>query len=160
MFAGAGAPSYWDVTLIPLREAPGQPPDGVVLHAVEVTRLVEARRRAEEAEHRFTTLTGANVMGVTVTDDERLYEANDAFLAMIGRTREELEAGPALDRPDRRPSPAPPTGARSSQPGATGVAAPYEKVYVRPDGTRVAGAAQRVGASARRRCACWPPTTS
>src|SRR5215210_6333298 len=36
-FTGSAEPTYWDVTLVPTREAPGEAPDGVVLHAVEVT---------------------------------------------------------------------------------------------------------------------------
>jgi PAS domain S-box-containing protein len=122
--------------MIPLRETAGGDPDGVVVHAVEVTRLVAARQRAEEAEHRFTSLSEANVMGITVSDEEQLYEANDAFLRMVGRTREDLEAGlrwtditdPESVDADRR--------ALESL-AETGVAEPYEKVYVRPDGTRV-----------------------
>jgi PAS domain S-box-containing protein len=136
LFAGTDAPTYWDVTLIPSREGPGQAPDAVVLHAVEVTRLVAARRRAEEAEHRFTTLTDANVMGVSVSDEERLYEANDAFLAMVGRTRAELDEGLRwVDITDPESVPADRAALESLI--TTGVAAPYEKVYVRPDGTRV-----------------------
>jgi PAS domain S-box-containing protein len=136
VFAGSDRTTYWDAVLIPLREAPGAAPDGVVLHAVEVTGLVEARRRAEEAEHRFTTLTDANVTGVTVTDEERVYEANDAFLAMVGRTRAELEAG--LRWTDLTEEGSIEADQRALESLATrGVAPPYEKTYVRPDGKRV-----------------------
>jgi PAS domain-containing protein len=76
---GTDDPSYWDYAMIPLAD-PGEVPDSVVVHAVEVTRLVEQRSRAEEAEHRFTTLFESNVIGVTITDAERLLVANDAFL--------------------------------------------------------------------------------
>ena len=119
----------WDVTILPLRDEAGADPDGVALHAVDVTRLVEARRR-------FQSLSDGNVMGVTITDEERILEANDAFLRMVGRSREDLEAGlrwtditdPESAEADRR--------ALESL-IRTGVAEPYEKVYVRPDGTRV-----------------------
>ncbi|MEA2124913.1 MAG: hypothetical protein QOI80_1695, partial [Solirubrobacteraceae bacterium] len=136
IFSGTDEPTYWDVVLIPLRESAGAPPDGVVIHAVEVTRLVAARQRAAEAEHRFTTLTNANVMGVTVSDEQRLFEANDAFLAMVGRTRAELDAGLNWTDITDADSVAADSEALDSL-LRTGVAAPYEKIYVRPDGTRV-----------------------
>ncbi len=135
-FAGASEVSYWDLVVVPLRDDPAAPPDGVVLHAVDVTRLVAARQRAEEAEQRFTTLFAANAVGVTITDEEHLLEANDAFLAMIGRSRAELAAGlswTALTAPE---SIAADRLAIASL-VATGAAAPYEKEYLRADGSRV-----------------------
>jgi PAS domain S-box-containing protein len=134
-FPGQAGETYWDYVLVPLRD-PGEPPAGVVVHAVEVTRLVEARRRAEGAEHRYRTLFDANVIGVTISGDRDLYEANDAFLAMIGRTREELEAGLSwieLTAPESAEA-----DVRAiDNLRRTGKAAPYEKEYVRPDGSRV-----------------------
>ncbi len=137
VFAGrGGVPTWWDVVLVPLRAEPGAPPDGVCIHAVDVTRLVEARRRAEAAEQRFTTLTEANVIGVCVADGERWLELNDAWLRIIGRTREELEAG--LSWSDvTAPESAINDEAALASLEATGNAPPYEKTFIRPDGTRV-----------------------
>ncbi len=136
VFAGTEETTYWDVTMVPIRDEQGTEPDGVVVHAVDVTRLVAARQRGEEAERRYTSLFEANVVGVSISDEERLYEANDAFLRMVGRTRDDLEAGlrwtditdPGSAAADRR--------ALESL-VETGAVEPYEKVYVRPDGTRV-----------------------
>lgn len=136
VFAGRESPTWWDVVLVALREAPGAPPDGVCVHAVDVTRLVEARRRAEQAEARFTSLTEANVIGVCVADGERWLELNDAFLAIIGRTREELEAGLSWTEVTAPDSAINDEAAMASL-MATGVAPPYEKTFIRPDGTRV-----------------------
>jgi PAS domain S-box-containing protein len=122
------AATSWDVTIVPLRDEPGSNPSGVALHAVEVTGLVEARRR-------FQSLSEANVMGVTITDEQRIHEANDAFLRMVGRTREDLEAGLRwTDITDPESAEADHQALESLI--RTGVAEPYEKVYVRPDGTR------------------------
>ena len=46
------------------------------------------------AEHRLLgRLRDANVLGVLVAGEHRVFEANDAFLDIIGYTRDDLEAG-------------------------------------------------------------------
>ncbi len=147
-FAGDTASSFWDLVIIPLRDDPTQAPTGIVLHAIDVTRLVAARRRAEEAEHRFTTLFSASAVGVTISDEQRLLEANDAFLAMVGRTRQELADGlnwTDITAPDSI------LGDRHALERllATGGAPPYEKDYLRPNGERVSVliSGMRLGAS-------------
>lgn len=135
-FAGRGTVTWWDVVLVPLRDAPGATPDGVCIHAVDVTRLVEARQRAEAAEQRYTRLTEANVIGVCLADEERFLELNDAWLSIIGRSRDELEAG--IGWADvTAPESALADEAALASLMATGVAPPYEKTFVRPDGRRV-----------------------
>jgi PAS domain S-box-containing protein len=127
--------SFWDYAMIPLRD-PGQPPVGVVVHSVEVTRLVEARSRAEALEHRFTTLFEANVIGVTISRLDQVLEANDAFLQIVGRTREDVAAG--LSWVDITPPESRAADERAmEQIRRDGGAPPYEKEYLRPDGTRV-----------------------
>ena len=135
-FAGRGEVTWWDVAVVPLRPDPDAPPDGVALHAVEVTRLVRARGRAEEAERRYTALLEADMVGVCIADDERWLEVNDTWLRMIGRTREELETG--LSWTDvTAPEFADADRAALVSLTETGVAQPYEKAFVRPDGSRV-----------------------
>ena len=134
-FAGGAEPTYWDLVLLPLH---GDTPEaaGVLVFATDVTPLAAARHRTEQAEHRFTTLFDANVIGVTIVDERRILESNDAFLTMIGRTRAELDAGldwmqltaPEYAGHDERADRA----LRSE-----GAVAPYEKAYLRPDGSRV-----------------------
>src|SRR3954468_17640356 len=46
-----------------------------------------------EDERRYRVLVDANVVGVTVSDAEHIYEANDAWLRITGHTREEQERG-------------------------------------------------------------------
>ena len=46
-----------------------------------------------ENERRFRLLFDANVVGVTISDGERVLEANDAWLELTGHTRAELDAG-------------------------------------------------------------------
>jgi PAS domain S-box-containing protein len=105
-------------------------------------RDISERRRTAEAleasEARYRHLADSGIIGIIVTDTAgNIFEANDAFLRIVGYSRDELESGKvrwaeltpsewrALDR------------AAVEQLIATGVAKPWEKEYFRRDGTRV-----------------------
>jgi PAS domain S-box-containing protein len=90
-----------------------------------------------EDERRFRRLVDANVVGVTISDDERVLESNDAWLDIVGRTREELEAGDISWRAITAPEWAAQDDTVTRKLDSDGWVAPYEKEYVRPDGTRV-----------------------
>jgi PAS domain S-box-containing protein len=111
--------------------------DGVMIHAVDVSRLVQARRLAEESERRFRLLVDANVVGVTVSDGERVLEANDAWLAMVGRDRAELESGRLSWRAITPPHHREADDRAIERMLSVGRVEPYEKEYARPDGTLV-----------------------
>jgi PAS domain S-box-containing protein len=79
----------------------------------------------------------ANIIGVTVTDSERVLEANDAFLQLLGYTQEDVHAGrlyrDALGTPDTLE-----LAQRSVREAvAHGASPPFEREYVRKDGGRV-----------------------
>jgi PAS domain S-box-containing protein len=90
-----------------------------------------------EDEQRFRRLVDANVIGVTISDDDRVLESNDAWLNIVGRTREELEAGDISWRAITAPEWAAQDDQVTRKLGDEGWVAPYEKEYIRPDGTRV-----------------------
>ncbi len=90
-----------------------------------------------EDEQRYRRLVDANVIGVTISDDERVLESNDAWLNIVGRTREELEAGEISWRAITAPEWAAQDDQVTRKLDDEGWVAPYEKEYVRPDGTRV-----------------------
>jgi PAS domain S-box-containing protein len=132
----AGADAFFDFVAMPLRGDDGQV-EGAIVHAVEVTELVRALRRAETSERRFRVLVDAEVVGVVVADQTRMLEANAAFLRLVGRDREALERGeidwrsitpPEWEEHDRR---------ALEDLGRQGWAEPFEKEYLRPDGRRV-----------------------
>jgi PAS domain S-box-containing protein len=131
---------FADLEFRPVRDADGAVA-GVVLYAADVTTHVRDRRRLEAALQENASLLDrlrdANVLGVVVNTEQGTYEANDAFLALIGRTREDLAAGrisyPAITAPewvgrDRE---------AFDQLLARGAFQPYEKEYVHRDGHRV-----------------------
>lgn len=111
--------------------------------AVRLRRVEQQAREADDArlrsEAQFRRVAESNIIGILFYD---LYggvvDANDAFLEMIGYTRDELAAGlinwqaltPAEWRDQDR--------VRVGELEALGTCAPFEKEYVRKDGGRVA----------------------
>ncbi len=98
------------------------------------TDITEQRR----TEARFRRLVDSNVQGVFFWNTSgETTGANDAFLRMVGYTRDDLDAGrirwaemtpPELVEQDRR---------ALSELAATGVCQPFEKEFIRRDGSRV-----------------------
>jgi len=99
------------------------------------------QRRAEAALRESTGLLGrlreANVLGVVVVGEQQVYEANDAFLDMIGYSRDDLEAGRISLQ--RITAPEWSEGYRDAleQLRRAGAFQPLEKEYVHRDGHRV-----------------------
>ena len=103
--------------------------------------ITEQRLRATELASREAALRAmveANPIGVMrATGDGRILEANDALLRIIGRDRAALEAG--LLRWDSI-TPAewhPACAAAIAAAAPTGRSIPFEKAYLRPDGSRI-----------------------
>jgi PAS domain S-box-containing protein len=92
----------------------------------------------QEREARIRRLVDANIIGIRFAHaDGRIFEANDAYLQLLGRTREDLAAGllnaSTITPPEHRAA----SDRAAEQLAAEGRYAPYEKEYQRPDGTRV-----------------------
>jgi PAS domain S-box-containing protein len=102
---------------------------------LENTRLY---RDLEQREARFRRLVDANIIGILIrTNEGSVLEANDAFLRIVGYDREDLVAG-RIRWTDLAP---PEWRDRDLQALAelknTGAIKPFEKEYVRKDGSRV-----------------------
>lgn len=106
-------------------------------------RDIEARREVGAAlrrsEQRFRRLFDSGLVGIAVADlHGNLHEANDAYLQLIGYTRADLESGRVRWRDLTAPEFRHLDDEAVEDLKAHGVARPWEKEYVRRDGTRVA----------------------
>jgi PAS domain S-box-containing protein len=102
--------------------------------AVDNARLYT---EARDAEAKVRRLLDAGVVGVNVTDDDRILEANDHFLEMVGYTRDELNSGRLSWREMTPPEYAELDARATAEMGERGVCAPFEKEYIRSDGSRI-----------------------
>lgn len=110
------------------------------LHAERsADELRESEQALRASESRFRRLADSNLVGVAFVDMAgQVNDANAALLAILGRAHDEVVRGAVrwdeITPPEYRDA-----DARAiEQLRATGVCTPYEKQYVRPDGSRVA----------------------
>lgn len=106
-----------------------------------IIALGEANRRSKKtlarSEFRFRRLIESNIIPMLCTNEERITEANDAFLKLVGYTRDDLNKG-AMDWVKMTPSEYFPNDKRAiSQIELMGFCTPFEKEYIRKDGRRV-----------------------
>jgi PAS domain S-box-containing protein len=109
--------------------------------AAQLGAIVE-RKRVDDAlrnsNAQFARLSESGLVGIAFADVHgNTYDANDAYLHLLGFTREDLAAGlvrwDALTPPEWQPADAAAVEALTH----TGVAQPWEKEMIRKDGTRV-----------------------
>lgn len=116
-----GLDAWWEVHLSPA-------PPGLLVTCRDIT----ARR-----EGHLRRIAEASVTGLLRVVDGEIVEANDAFLHLLGHTREDLEAGLLRWRdlvpPELRPL------VEQAEQGLrrSGVALPHEQTYLARDGRRV-----------------------
>jgi PAS domain S-box-containing protein len=133
----AGEHQWLGVTAIPdARDASGRPQRAYVLFT-DVT----AQRRGELALRESNNLLGrlrdANVIGVVVATEAGVVEANDAYLDIIGYTREQFAAEGISWRSITPPEWAHLDDEALRKLRRTGVYPPFAKEYVHRDGHRV-----------------------
>jgi len=118
----------------------------------EARRLIEQRHIAQELDQRVTQktrelverdarirrLVDANIIGVLISDLEgQVIESNDAFLKMVGYSREDLVSG-QIHWTDFTPTEWQAVTEKAvAQIKATGTCKVFEKEYSRKDGSRV-----------------------
>ncbi len=117
---------------------PSNGPPSFTAYMRDLTAQQQAARALELSEARFRHLAESGIIGIILTDTlGNIHDANDAFLEMVKFTRDDLVSGKVrwteLTPPEWRELDL----AAIEQLAATGVARPWEKEYVRKDGTRV-----------------------
>lgn len=108
---------------------------GIVQDVTDRQHTAEALRRSEERLRRFIE---SNVIGILFGDVHGgIAQANDEFLRIVGYSREDLASGrlrwTALTPPEYLSL----DGERIAEALERGSCAPYEKEYIRKDGSRV-----------------------
>jgi len=108
---------------------------GFIIALGEESRRSKAK--LEQSEFRFRRLIESNIIPVVCTNMDRITEANDAFLNMVGYSRDDLER-----RAINWESMTPPECASKDEHAVlqlklTGSCTPFEKEYIRKDGSRV-----------------------
>jgi len=137
---------------VPLRDEAG-----TILKWYEVLTDIEDRKRAEavlrDSEARVRRLVDANIIGVFTWQlggrhgarDAVFRDVNDAFLRIVGYDREDLVTGSVGQQTLTPPDWQDRTRRAMTEMKLTGAFQPYEKEYIRKDGSRVpvlVGAAQ------------------
>jgi PAS domain S-box-containing protein len=102
---------------------------------------ITEQRRAEEAyresERRFRRLVEGEMVGIIEVNASGIAEANQAFLNMLGRSRAEFETGALKWQELTPPEFANIDREKLQELLETGECKPFEKEFVRPDGSRV-----------------------
>lgn len=132
----SGPPRWFDVSKLPLISADGEV-KGVLGIGTDVTEQRAAMERLRTSEEKLRALFETSPLGVTLTTlDGDFLEANDAFLKIIGYERAAL---PGLRYQMLTPPELAAADAEQARViSATGSYGPYEKEYVRKDGSRIA----------------------
>jgi PAS domain S-box-containing protein len=110
---------------------------GAVVTAFDTTELRAADAKIEESSLQLRRLVESNTVGIGFGTGERLTEANDLYLKILGRTREDLEQGGIDLEAATPPEFLEITSEHMSQLRKTGSCPPFEKEYLRSDGSRV-----------------------
>jgi PAS domain S-box-containing protein len=126
--------------------------EGIITFGFEVTDQVVARRQAEalaedlkaqqialkKSEARFSRLVESNIIGVLLAGSNgTIMEANDAFLKIVGYSREDLHKG-LMNWGEMTPPEYVQQDEQVLQELAiSGSCTPFEKEYIRKDGSRV-----------------------
>ncbi|MCC5635426.1 PAS domain S-box protein [Nostoc sp. CHAB 5844] len=124
--------SYYPVSL----------PDGQLLgvgaSVVDITAFKQAEQALRESEAKFRSVVESNMIGIGFWErDGRITDANDALLNMLGYSREELVSG-ELDWRSLTPVEYLPLDEQAlTQFQHNSFCIPYEKEYIRKDGTRL-----------------------
>jgi PAS domain S-box-containing protein len=108
----------------------------------ELASEIVERKRAQDAlinsERRFRRLTESGIIGIVLSNTSgQITEANDAFLSMVGYSRDDLLAGKFGGKELTTPEGERTDALAMDQLRHEGIARPWETELVRKDGTRV-----------------------
>jgi two-component system, cell cycle sensor histidine kinase and response regulator CckA len=111
----------------------GRSPPIFMVFMRDLSERVKAEAALREAQTRFTRLAESGLVGIIIADESgRILDANDAFLSMVGYSRDDLTAGLVSWVRMTPPEWVSLNVVATEQLRAKGVAGPWEKEYLRP----------------------------
>jgi PAS domain S-box-containing protein len=138
LFPGPAGEHQWlRVTAIPdAYDEHGQPQRAYVMFT-DVTEQRRVELTLKDGNRLLRGLRDANILGVVVAGEDGVIEANDAYLDIIGYSREEFDSKGVHWRAITPPEWAASDDVAVRELRRTGVYYPYEKEYLHRDGHRV-----------------------
>jgi PAS domain S-box-containing protein len=104
----------------------------------DITEQVLVEQSLRESEERFRTIFDYNFFGVAYGDiDGKVTGGNDEYLRIIGYSREDLASLSLYCHEITPPEYSSLDAEKLAEVSKRGACTPYEKEYIRPDGTRV-----------------------
>jgi PAS domain S-box-containing protein len=133
----SGERRWLAVTAIPVARDETGRPQGAYAMFRDVTEVRRAARALRDRDALLGRLRDANVLGVALADEERVLDANGAFLEMVGHSEEDQKAGKVDWRALTPAEWAPSDAAALDQLRRHGACEPFEKELVHRSGRRV-----------------------
>ncbi|WP_416668608.1 PAS domain-containing sensor histidine kinase [Egbenema bharatensis] len=128
---------YYDLTVEPLRNEQDRV-IGITCAAVDLSDRKQANEALHQSEQRFRRLVESNLFGVAFgRASGEMYYANDYFLNMVGYSQEDLMAEQIHWLNLTPPEFLPLDQNAAQELRQRGAATPFEKEYIRKDGSRV-----------------------
>ena len=125
---------WLQITAVPdARDERGQPQRAYAM-LTDITEQRRAEAALRESNRLLARLREANVLGVVVVSDDGILEANDAYLDIIGYTRDDLDSGRISWRAITPPKWTSSDEDAVAQLRRSGACRPFEKEYVHRDG--------------------------
>ncbi len=103
----------------------------------DITESKQLELALEASELRFRRLADANIIGIIVTTQGTIIEANEAFLVMVGYSQEDVRLGRLQGQIITPPGYEKVDEIAATELLTKGVFSPYEKEYIRANGSRV-----------------------
>ncbi|MFN6540262.1 MAG: PAS domain-containing protein [Nostoc sp. EkiNYC01] len=105
--------------------------------AQDITQRKQAENALRQRETQLRRLVDSNIIGIMFATPDYIFEANEAFLEMVGYAREDLLAGKIRRKNITPPEYYPLDEQGLEQLVQLGVCSAYEKEYIRKDGSRI-----------------------